>query len=85
MDKFSRDLWAEVKPFGVMVQTLHPGYYVRTNMVPMEKPSVNNPDPDTYVKSALATLGLEDRTAGYWAHKIQVYFKNKLVIFVYII
>ena len=36
------------------------------------KPSLMSPHPDTFVAATLRTLGLEDRTAGYWTHKIQV-------------
>ena len=32
------------------------------------------PTPDVFVKAALSTIGLEDRTAGFWFHKIQVKF-----------
>jgi len=30
------------------------------------------PNPQTYVRSALATLGVAARTPGYWAHSLQV-------------
>lgn len=71
VEKFSRDLSAEVKPLGVTVQTVHPGY-VSTNMTSNMKPSLLSPTSDTFVAATLRTLGLEDRTAGYWTHKIQV-------------
>ncbi len=72
VEKFSRDLAAEVKSLGVTVQTVHPGY-VATNMASFMKPSLLSPDPNTYAAATLRTLGLEQRTAGYWTHKIQVY------------
>ena len=31
------------------------------------------PNPDTYVQSALATLGVESRTTGYWPHQWYLY------------
>ncbi len=36
------------------------------------KPSLMNPDAEKYVAATIRTLGLENRTAGYWAHRIQV-------------
>lgn len=73
VDKFSQDVAAEVRDKGVLVQTVHPGHVV-TNMSGnvTSGPSITGPDPDAYVKAALGTLGLENRTAGYWFHKIQV-------------
>jgi hypothetical protein len=72
VEKFSRDLAAEVKSLGVTVQTVHPGY-VATNMASHMKPSLLSPDPNTFAAATLRTLGLEQRTAGYWTHKIQVH------------
>ena len=71
MDKFSRDLAAELKPMGVTIQTVHPGWVV-TNMSKLRKSTMTAPDPDTFAKSVFNTLGLESRTSGYWFHKIQV-------------
>lgn len=71
MDKFSRDLSAEVRDKGVFVQTVHPGFVV-TNMSKIKRSSMTAPTPDVYAESTLNTLGLEYRTAGYWFHKIQV-------------
>lgn len=71
VEKFSRDLAAEVQSLGITVQTVHPGY-VATNMASHMKPSYISPHPDTFAAATLRTLGLEQRTAGYWTHKIQV-------------
>lgn len=64
---------AEVRGKGILVQTVHPGHVV-TNMTShvSSVPSITSPDSDTYVTAALGTLGLENRTAGYWFHKLQV-------------
>lgn len=75
LDKFSQDLAAELKPRGVIVQTLHPGW-LATKMVPSLKPSIVSPDADTFARWAMKTIGLESRTAGYWFHKIQVLKKH---------
>jgi 17beta-estradiol 17-dehydrogenase / very-long-chain 3-oxoacyl-CoA reductase len=71
VDKFSRDLSAEVKDSGVTVQTVHPGFVV-TNMSKLRRSTWTAPTPDTFAKAALSNLGLDDRTAGFWFHKIQV-------------
>ena len=71
MEKFSGDLAAEVRPLGVTVQTVHPSFVI-TKMVLLKEESIIAPSPDTFVTGALRSLGLEDRTAGFWSHKIQV-------------
>ena len=71
VDKFSQDVAAEVRSHGIAVQTVHPGY-VHTKMPGLESSSLGAPLPDDYVKGTLRTLGLEDRTSGYWVHQIQV-------------
>jgi short-subunit dehydrogenase len=71
VDKFSRDLSAEVKDSCVTVQTVHPGFVV-TNMSKLRRSTWTAPTPDTFAKAALSNLGLDDRTAGFWFHKIQV-------------
>jgi 17beta-estradiol 17-dehydrogenase / very-long-chain 3-oxoacyl-CoA reductase len=73
VEKFSRDLAAEVSSSGITIQTVHPGY-VATNMASFMKPSLLSPDPDTFAAATIRTLGLEQRTAGFWTHKIQVIY-----------
>lgn len=73
VDKFSRDLSAEVRADGVTIQTLHPGFVV-TKMSKLRKARMTAPNPDDYVAASLSTLGLESRTSGFWFHKIQMYF-----------
>ena len=71
MEKFSCDLAAEVRPLGVTIQTVHPGFVI-TKMVLLKEKLIIAPGPGAFVTGALRSLGLEDRTAGYWSHKIQV-------------
>ena len=73
VDKFSRDVAAEVKNSGVLVQTVHPGFVV-SKLSKIRRTNFITPNPDTYVNGQLRTLGLESRTAGFWVHKIQVVF-----------
>ena len=57
IDKFSRDLSAEVRAQGITVQTVLPGL-VNTNMTSsFAKTSIFLPNAETYVRSALSTLG----------------------------
>ncbi len=37
------------------------------------------PSPDVFVKAALSTIGLENRTAGFWFHKIQAWKLPKII------
>lgn len=74
MDKFSLDLATEVRPVGVTVQSVLPSH-ANTNMVPKDHvPStwLSTAEPDAFAAGTLRTLGLEDRTGGYWTHKMQV-------------
>ncbi len=72
MDKFSQDLAAEMRPLGITIQTVHPSY-VATNLINSKgKSSFGIPGPDEATAGILRSLGLEDRTGGYWIHKIIV-------------
>ena len=74
MDKFSLDLAAEVRPFGVTVQSVLPSH-TNTKMAPKEYAPVgwlSTAEPDAFAAATLRTLGLENRTGGYWTHKMQV-------------
>ncbi|KAH8305315.1 hypothetical protein KR044_001254 [Drosophila immigrans] len=69
VNKFSDDLQTEYKEHGILVQSVQPGF-VATNMSKIRKPSVFAPAPETYVKSALSTLGIATQTAGYLPHAL---------------
>ena len=76
VDYFSRALSHEVRNTGVTVQTLIP-FYIATNLTKFSdfigRQSVLVPNAQTFVRSALSTLGICDRTTGYWSHELQVY------------
>ena len=55
-----------------LFQSLRP-FYVATAMTYGTKANIVVPSPETYVKSALYTLGLSRRSTGYWSHGIQVF------------
>ncbi|EDV91962.1 very-long-chain 3-oxoacyl-CoA reductase [Drosophila grimshawi] len=69
VNKFSDDLYTEYKAYGILIQSVQPGF-VATNMSKIRKPSWFAPSPETYVKSALATLGFATQTAGYLPHAL---------------
>ncbi|KAL7744708.1 hypothetical protein ACLKA6_017202 [Drosophila palustris] len=69
VNKFSDDLQTEYKTKGIIIQSVQPGF-VATNMSKIRKASVFAPTPETYVKSALATLGIATQTAGYLPHAL---------------
>lgn len=56
-DKFSRDLAAECRPSGIIIQSVLPGF-VATKMPKTEgKSSFFVPSPSTFVTANLKTLG----------------------------
>ncbi|XP_057372750.1 inactive hydroxysteroid dehydrogenase-like protein 1 [Daphnia carinata] len=79
VDYFSRALSHEVRNSGVTVQTLIP-FYIATNLTKFSdfigRQSVLVPNAQTFVRSALSTLGICDRTTGYWSHELQLFSCN---------
>lgn len=69
VDKFSADLQAEYRSSGIVVQSIQPGFVV-TNMSKLRKASTFAPSADTFVASALSTLGFCERTTGYLPHTL---------------
>lgn len=69
MDKFSVDLQTEYRQHGIFIQSVQPGFVV-SNMTKIRKPTLMAPTAQTYVRSALATLGNSERTAGYLPHSL---------------
>lgn len=69
VDFFSRSLHAEYKNKGITVQSVLP-FYVATKLSKIRKPTWDKPSPETYVKSALNTVGLQTQTNGYLPHAL---------------
>ncbi|XP_054367951.1 very-long-chain 3-oxoacyl-CoA reductase isoform X2 [Mirounga angustirostris] len=67
VDFFSRCLHEEYKSKGIFVQSVLP-YYVATKLSKIRKPTLDKPSAETYVKSAMRTVGLQSRTTGYPVH-----------------
>ena len=78
VDFLSRGLQAEYASKGIIVQSLLPSY-VATNMSKIRKASLLVPTPSAYVKGALRTVGIEERTYGYWSHKLQGFVQDRVI------
>lgn len=74
---FSDALRAEYSRFGLTVQHLAP-FFVSTKMNAysdrLQVSSIFVPDPGTYAKNAITTLGKMNSSTGYWGHAIQKIF-----------
>ena len=75
LDYFSRSIEYEYKDKGIIVQSLLPSY-VATKMTDfghkMPRTSFLIPSACVYARHALSTLGVSNRTTGYWPHTLQV-------------
>lgn len=78
VDFLSRGLQAEYESKGIIIQSVLPSY-VATNMSKIRKASLLVPTPSAYVKGALRTVGVEERTYGYWSHKLQGFVQDRLI------
>jgi len=78
VDIFTRGLCDEYKNFGIVVQSVAPGYVV-SKLSKIRKPTLIAPSPDIFVKSALSTLGIESRTTGFWLHDLMVYVTTEVL------
>ncbi|XP_060537170.1 very-long-chain 3-oxoacyl-CoA reductase [Cylas formicarius] len=73
VEKLSADLSTEYSKYGITVQCLLPGY-VATNMSKIKSSTWMAPSPIKYVQHALATLGIREKTTGYFPHTLLVGF-----------
>ncbi|KAM4848822.1 very-long-chain 3-oxoacyl-CoA reductase-like [Urocitellus parryii] len=64
VDFFSQCLHEEYRSKGIFVQSVLP-YYVATKLAKIRKPTWDKPSSETFVKSAIKTVGLQSRTNGY--------------------
>ncbi|XP_004436940.1 PREDICTED: very-long-chain 3-oxoacyl-CoA reductase [Ceratotherium simum simum] len=69
VDFFSRCLHEEYRSKGIFVQSVLP-YFVATKLSKIRKPTLDKPSSETYVKSAIKTVGLQSRTNGYPIHSL---------------
>jgi hypothetical protein len=47
-------------------------YLVATKLAKIQKPTLDKPSAETFVKSAIKTVGLQTRTTGYVIHSLMV-------------
>jgi len=67
IDRLSQVLSLEYSGTGIHIQTLVPGY-IATKLSGMKR-GYFTPDPTSYVRGQLKTIGKYDRTTGYWFHE----------------
>ncbi|KAM6159619.1 very-long-chain 3-oxoacyl-CoA reductase [Erethizon dorsatum] len=82
VDFFSQCLHEEYKSKGIFVQSVLP-YYIATKLSKIRKPTLDKPSPDTFVKSALNTVGLTSRTCGYLVHSLTALIASALPSWIY--
>ncbi|XP_053417243.1 very-long-chain 3-oxoacyl-CoA reductase [Nycticebus coucang] len=69
VDFFSRCLHEEYGSKGIFVQSVLP-FFVATKLAKIRKPTLDKPSSETFVKSAIKTVGLQSRTNGYPIHSL---------------
>ncbi|KAM8813708.1 very-long-chain 3-oxoacyl-CoA reductase [Rhynchonycteris naso] len=69
VDFFSQSIHEEYRSKGIFVQSVLP-FYVATKLAKIRKTSWHVPSAETYVKSAMKTVGLKSRTNGYPIHSL---------------
>lgn len=81
IDFFSDSIRQEYSDSNIIVQTVYP-FFVRTALVPKiafdRFPSIIAPDPVSFGRSAVGTIGLQERTSGCLQHNFQLHFVNLL-------
>ncbi|CAG2116624.1 unnamed protein product, partial [Medioppia subpectinata] len=69
VDYMSRALQEEYRSSGIIIQSVMP-FYVSTRMTYHMEPRFYAPTPHVFVKQALRTVGQEDRTGGFFIHRV---------------
>lgn len=76
-DHFSRALHLEYGGKGIFVQSLTPFQIASSDQqpssssTPSSRPGWFTPKPEVYARHAVSTLGVSNRTTGYWPHTLQ--------------
>jgi len=78
VEYFSNALNEEYKSKGIIVQCVKPGF-VATKLSGIKRPSLLAPTPHAFVQSALATVGKDATTYGYFPHWIQMGLPTNIV------
>eukprot|EP00731_Ephydatia_muelleri_P021413 Em0014g4a len=74
---FSESLRVEYGSKGITIQTVMPAF-VATSMSKIRKASFFVPDPVSFTRAAVATVGIQNETMGCFAHALQYYVQQKL-------
>ncbi|KAM4845793.1 very-long-chain 3-oxoacyl-CoA reductase [Thomomys bottae] len=82
VDFFSQCLHEEYKSKGIFVQSVLP-YFIATKLAKIRKPTFDKPSPETFVKSAIKTVGLQSRTTGYLIHALMGTINSTLPRWIY--
>lgn len=83
VDFFSQCLHEEYRSKGIFVQSVLP-YYVATKLAKIRKPTFDKPSSETFVKSAMKTVGLQSRTNGYLVHSLMGTIHSMLPSWVFV-
>lgn len=78
VDFFGRAIQWEYRDKGIISQSLTP-FFVATKLAGV-RPSLFAPNPIPYVKQALGTVGILDRSCGYTMHELQSFFYKFLPV-----
>ncbi|KAK2171056.1 hypothetical protein NP493_1109g00073 [Ridgeia piscesae] len=70
VDFFSRALQTEYRTKGIIIQSVRP-FFVSTKLSKIRRANLFVPTPTSYVRSALATIGVETNTFGCMSHAFQ--------------
>lgn len=79
---FSESIAVEYKSKGIIIQCVAPGF-VATKMSKIRNPSFFAPSPESFVESALSTVGLTEHSDGCLAHVFQRYVVDHLPNWLY--
>ncbi|XP_006896815.1 PREDICTED: estradiol 17-beta-dehydrogenase 12 [Elephantulus edwardii] len=82
VDFFSQCLHEEYRHKGIFVQSVLP-YFVATKLAKIRKATLDKPSSETFVKSAMKTIGLQSRTSGYLIHSIMASIMSCLPSWLY--
>uniref|UniRef100_A0A8C3YUL3 Very-long-chain 3-oxoacyl-CoA reductase n=1 Tax=Catagonus wagneri TaxID=51154 RepID=A0A8C3YUL3_9CETA len=82
VDFFSQCLHEEYKSKGIIVQSVLP-YFVATKLAKIKRPTWDKPSPETFVKSAMKTIGVQSRTNGYPIHSLMALVNISLPSWLY--
>ncbi|KAF2076906.1 hypothetical protein CYY_001809 [Polysphondylium violaceum] len=81
VEKFSVSLHYEYASKGVFIQSVTPAL-VCSNMSKIRRSSFFTPLPKAFARSAVATIGHDRNTTGYWTHEMQAFAIRTLPVFI---